>query len=120
MLISVCFKEHGYDVVQKVLNQADHVYSSGLAEAEIMAACARESVPYAQVEEALGKLIFTYPSRSLKHELETVFASGYLRGADAHHLATALFLDPTTKFLRFLTADKRQSELAAKLGFKTR
>ena len=46
-----------------------------------------------------------------------VFEAGYLRGADAWHLATALYLTPDPGELTFLTLDERQGDIASKLGF---
>lgn len=36
------------------------------------------------------------PARRLTRELERVLAAGYIRGADAWHVACALYLDPTS------------------------
>jgi hypothetical protein len=57
------------------------------------------------------------PARRLTRELERVMSGGYVRGADAWHLACALFLDPDANELMFLTLDKRQRAVAKAIGF---
>jgi hypothetical protein len=59
------------------------------------------------------------PERPLTQELERVFASGYLTGADAWHLACALYLAQVPGTLAFLTLDRRQRAVARRLGFRT-
>ena len=58
-----------------------------------------------------------YPNRPLRGEFERVLVEGSVKGADLWHLACALFLAPEPKDLTFLTLDKRQEEIARKLGF---
>ena len=60
------------------------------------------------------------PSRRLTPELTRVLSAGYVRGADAWHIACALLVDPGAKELTFLTLDERQREVAVALGFKTK
>ena len=55
----------------------------------------------------------------LTEECERIVSLGYLKGADLWHLAGALFLDPGAEELAFLTLDRRQQELAEKLGFRS-
>jgi hypothetical protein len=55
----------------------------------------------------------------LTPELERVFAGGYLKGADAWHLACALYLAEEPAKLAFLTLDRRQRAVARRLGFRT-
>ena len=59
------------------------------------------------------------PGWPLSAEIGLVLSGGNLRGADLWHLATALFAaeDPAT--VTFLTLDKRQGAVAAKLGLRT-
>jgi hypothetical protein len=105
-------------VFRKALSSVHDVISSYLLESEVYAAVARESRPSDAVAEALQGIQFVALGRSLRAEYERVFSVGYCRGADAHHLATALFLDPSAKEIVFVTADKRQAGIARKLGFK--
>jgi hypothetical protein len=58
-----------------------------------------------------------YPNRPLSDEFERVMVEGYVKGADLWHLACALFLAPEPKDLAFVTLDKRQEEVARRLGF---
>ena len=44
--------------------------------------------------------------------------TGYLRGADLWHVATALYVSPQARNLSFATLDARQSDIAAALGFR--
>ena len=57
------------------------------------------------------------PDRPLTAEIEAVVGAGLLRGADAWHLACALYLSPEPGELEFLTLDGRQGAVAATLGF---
>lgn len=57
-------------------------------------------------------------SNLLEAEVRTILETGYLRGADLWHLATALFIAPQHD-IDFLTLDTRQRGVAARLGFKT-
>ena len=52
----------------------------------------------------------------LSREIHEVLAAGYLRGADCWHVAVALNYSPD-RDLTFLTLDKAQRAVAAKLGF---
>ena len=44
--------------------------------------------------------------------------TGYLRGADLWHVATALYVSPQARNLSFATLDARQNAVAAALGFR--
>jgi len=61
--------------------------------------------------------MWVHPNRPLSGEFERVTAEGYVKGAGLWHLACALFLAPDPKDLSFLTLDRRQEEIARKLGF---
>ena len=93
----------------------DQVLSSPLLEAELFSALAREKRPLSR--EWMKGVRLVYAFRSIAPELEVVFAAGYLRGADAWHLATALYLSPEPSALTFLTLDVAQGEVARTLGF---
>lgn len=95
----------------------DQVLSSPLLEAELYSALARERRPLSSEWMKGVRLVSTL--RSLAPELERVFAAGYVRGADAWHLATALYLSPDPSALTFLTLDAAQGEVARTLGFVT-
>jgi hypothetical protein len=55
--------------------------------------------------------------RELLSSVPDLFARGYTRGADAWHLATALFLVQRPEDLPFLTFDRRQQAVARALGY---
>jgi hypothetical protein len=60
---------------------------------------------------------WVFPERPLAAELERVFAGGYVKGADAWHLACALYVAEDPRHLTFLTLDTRQRTVARRLGF---
>ena len=47
-----------------------------------------------------------------------VLETGYLRGADLWHVATALYVSPQSGSLSFATLDARQSAVAEAFGFQ--
>lgn len=86
-------------------------------EAELRAAFARERVALAG--DLFDWMKWVFPERPLTPELERVFASGYLKGADAWHLACALYVAEEPATLTFLSLDHRQRAVARRLGFRT-
>ena len=95
----------------------EHLLSSNLLEAELRSAFAREGLPFER--RALGDVRWVLPERPLTRELSAVLASGYLRGADLWHVATALYVAPRPEDLAFVTLDERQATVAGALGFVT-
>ncbi len=93
------------------------LYSSELLLAETLAFARRESLTEEQVSNAVAGISWVLPDRSLAPEMESIFGHGYLRGADAWHIACALFLGGDTFELRFLSLDTRQCDIAQKVGF---
>ena len=91
--------------------------SSNLLEAELRAAFARERVALAG--DLFDWMKWVFPERPLMPELERVFAEGCLKGADAWHLACALYVTEEPRSLAFLTLDTRQRAVARRLGFRT-
>lgn len=118
VVVAVLFQEPGWEVYQRVMARADAVVSSLLLEAEVYAAVVREGFPIASAVNALGSISLAFPDRSLALEYAEIYSIGHCRGADAHHVATALYLDPPRKELRFLTADRQQARIARRLGFR--
>lgn len=104
---------------RQLLQNADEVVSSALIEAEFLSVIHREQVSVADGLRYLKQISLVVPDRSISKELEVVFSKAYARGADAFHLACALYLDPTAGELRFLTADKQQEKAAKAIGFTT-
>ncbi len=95
----------------------EHLLSSNLLEAELRSAFAREGLPFER--RALADVRWVLPERPLTRELSAVLASGYLRGADLWHVATALYVAPRPEDLAFVTLDQRQATVAGALGFVT-
>lgn len=102
----------------KLLKEADEVVSSVLIEAEFMSVLHREKANLDEGLRFLRQISLVVPDRSLSKELEIVFSKAYVRGADAFHIACALYLDPTALELKFLTADKQQESAARAIGFQ--
>ena len=90
--------------------------SHPLLNAEVRSACAREGQQVPDTE--LGMIRWIDADRPLSAEIDLVLSTGFLRGADCLHVATALYLSPDTKQLTFLTLDTRQRIVAKELGFK--
>lgn len=115
--VAVAFTEAGSESVLAALAAEDGLWSSPLLEAELRAALRREEVE-TDASQLLGGLQWVIPERALSAELARVFAAGQPRGADAWHLATALWLAPDPGELTFLTLDQGQRDTARALGFR--
>ena len=103
--------------MRELIGEADDVFASPLLEAEFRAALVREGVDLNLTP--LESIRWVLPDRTLSAELGRVFEAGHVRGPDAWHVATALFLLPTSSELPFLTLDQRQRAIAQTLGFPT-
>lgn len=79
------------------------------------AACAREHVTL--TPDLFDWMKWVLPERPLSLELERVLAGGYVKGADAWHLACALYVAEDPRELSFFTLDTRQRTVARRLGF---
>ena len=90
--------------------------SHPLLDAEVRSACAREGQPVPDI--ALGLIQWIDADRPLSAEIDFVLSTGYLRGADCLHVATALYLSPDTNQLTFLTLDAKQRGVAKEIGFR--
>lgn len=115
--VALALGEPGSVRLKNRLLRASGRFAAALAEAEVLAALTRERVSLSTAP--LAGVEWVSPSRRLSRELDRVLATGYVRGADAWHLACALFLDPEAAELAFLTLDERQREVATALGFRT-
>jgi|CXWL01.1.fsa_nt_gi uncharacterized protein with PIN domain len=116
VVVAIRFNQAGAERFRDALTSFE-LYASPLLEAEWRSALRREQVEPNLAELELVQWVFQ--ERTLSGELERVFAAGYVRGADAWHLATALFLAQEPSELTFLTLDDRQRAVAQALGFKT-
>ena len=115
-LVAIAFAEAGATRVAGRLGRMDRLFSSNLLEAELRSALVREGLSI-EPTRLLSGITWVYPNRPLSREFERVVREGYVRGADLWHLACALFLAPAPKDLAFVTLDRRQQEIAQKLGF---
>ena len=116
-LVALAFQEPGHEWLTEQLASARDLFATPLLEAEFRAALAREEVE--QGLEVLKSFRWVLPNRPLSAELDRVFSAGHARGADAWHLATALFLTEKPEDLPFVTLDQRQQEVARAVGFPT-
>ncbi|MEO5800178.1 MAG: PIN domain-containing protein [Gemmatimonadales bacterium] len=117
VVVAIAFDEPGAAHFRETLRNFQPC-AAPLLEAEWRSACHRESMAPDLAD--LGQIEWIEARRPLSEELERVFATGYVRGADAWHLATALYLAPDPGELTFLTLDDRQRAVAEVLGFRTR
>lgn len=116
VVVAIRFNQPGAERFRDALTGFE-LYASPLLEAEWRSALRREQVAPNLAELELVQWVFQ--ERTLSEELERVFEAGYVRGADAWHLATALSLAPDPSELTFLTLDDRQRAVAEALGFQT-
>jgi hypothetical protein len=113
---ATAFAEAGATKMASRLGRMDRLFASNLLEAELRSALAREGLS-ADPAGLISSITWVHPNRPLSGEFERVTVEGYMKGADLWHLACALFLAPEPKDLAFLTLDRRQEEIARKLGF---
>lgn len=118
-LVALAFEEPGHGWLAERLGSAQDLFAAPLLEAEFRAALLREEVEQERGLELLGAFRWVLPDRPLSGELDRAFAAGCARGADAWHLATALFLAEAPGELPFITLDQRQREVARSVGFPT-
>ena len=118
LLAAILLDEPGGRPAATRLARFDRLFAATLLEAEIRSLLSRERVG-APPDLALSAFSWVIPDRRLTAEYGRVLTHGNVRGADLHHLATALFLDPEASELAFLTLDSRQRAVARQLGFST-
>ena len=114
-VLGIVFEEPGAARLISRLRRFDRLFSSNLLEAEFRSALAREGI--SRSGDDLRPFTWVYPNRPLSPEFERILSTGLVRGADLWHLANALFLAHDSRELSFLTLDRRQQEVAVKLGF---
>ena len=115
-LVALTFGEPSADGIRALLASYDRLLSSNLLEAEWRAALSRERL-FGVSDDVLRVVDWVLPNRSLSPEIARVIGAGYLRGADAWHLACALYLDPSAEEMSVLTLDSAQRAVAKALGF---
>ena len=115
-VVAIALDERNSSAMASRIRRFASVSAHPLLDAEVRSACARDDAPLPARE--LERISWIDAPRPLSAEIDRVLAAGYLRGADALHLATALYLEPRPRSLTFLTLDVRQRAVAKKLGFK--
>ena len=115
-IVDVVFAEPGGIRAARQLNETSDIWSSNLLEAEVRAAYSKvgEDLDF----DSLTDINWIFPDRPLTRKLSVVVETGYLRGADLWHLATALYLTPDPEEVASITLDERQGEVARALGFR--
>ena len=116
VIVAVAFNEPGGNEIVERLNSFTTLTSSNLLESEVRSAYVRENRRFD--EDVLSDIEWIIPLRPLSRELNTASQTGYLRGADLWHVATALYMFRNPSEVTFLTLDRRQGEVAAALGFQ--
>ena len=92
VLASIILNEPGRERLAGLLNDYDTLLASNLLEAEIRAVCARERVDFEP--RVVSRVRWVLPDRVLAPEFAKVLRTGYLRGADLWHVASALYASP--------------------------
>lgn len=117
-LVAIAFGERVGAALDRRLAGFDVLVASNLVEAELRATFVREGVE--EEPMLLEALSWILPERPLQEEIVRVLQTGYVRGADCWHLATALYLAEDPGSLSFMTLDTHQREAAAALGFNVK
>ncbi len=118
VLAAVVFAEPNSPGLRRHLRASDQLISSNLLEAELRAAVKREGQTLGrELSEVLSWIEWVLPTRPLRPEYEAVLGRGLLKGADLWHLACALYVRKEVPALEFLSLDRRQAEVANRLGF---
>ena len=110
-LVAIALGEAQATALARRLVRYDELLASNLLEAELRATLSRERVDLDA--DLLTWLDWVFPDRPLTAEISRVLSAGYLRGADAWHVACALFMADDPRELAFLTLDERQRAVAA-------
>lgn len=114
-IVATAFGEKDAVPIARRLSRFDRVLSSPLLEAELFSALLRED---REITTAWSSAIeYVIVDRPLTDEVSKVLSTGYVRGADCWHLATALYVTPDPSQLTFLTLDATQRKIAKALGF---
>jgi predicted nucleic acid-binding protein len=115
-LVAISFGEARAAALSRRLRTFDELLSANLLEAELRATFVRERIPY--TSQLAFPISWILPDRPLTDEIARVLDTGYVRGADCWHLATALYLAEDPEAISFVTLDERQATVARALGFQ--
>lgn len=115
-LVAVAFDEPASLTVANRLKGFSRLLSSNLLEAELRSVCTREKIEFQS--QLVSGIEWVLPDRALSSEFRMVLDTGYTRGADLMHLATALYAGNEPSFLTFVTLDMHQKAIADALGFR--
>lgn len=118
VVVAILLQEGNRAKLIQVLNNAEEVVSSFFSEAEVYSVVKREGLDFDKTKTLLQSLTLVQSDGSLEKEILEALKAGYVRGADLHHLATALYLDPGKKQLRFFTLDENQKKVAKAAGLE--
>ncbi len=116
-LIAVILREPQGQAVRRRIAHYDELLASNLLEAELRSVLRRNGLE--ADSPILRRLTWVTPHRPLSPEISRVLTTGYVRGADCWHLATALYIAENPEDITFLTLDERQRHVAGALGFRT-
>ena len=115
-ILAIAFEEPaGERVALRLAGYSDWV-SSNLLEAEVRAAFARDARGLDDVY--VPQIKWVTPERALTEEITQVLRAGYVKGADAWHLAAALYATFELDIVAFITLDAQQRRVAEALGFE--
>ena len=115
VLTAIAFDEPRAMEHARRLDEFARLISSSLLEAELRAVFAGENLVFQ--DSVIAGIEWILPDRPLSPEFAAVLETGYLRGADLWHVASALYVSPQPGSLSFATLDARQSAVAEALGF---
>lgn len=111
---ALAFREPEAGRIRRRLAGFERVVTSVFTDAELASALTREGIALAESPLRGVQLVGT--PDPLSPEIQEVLGAGYLRGADCWHVAVALNYSPD-RDVTFLSLDKAQRAVAAKLGF---
>ena len=115
VLAAIAFDEPGAAARAQRLEEFARPIFSNLFEAELRASLASAKLRFQ--ESVIAGIEWNLPNTPLAPEFATVLDTGYLRGVDLRHVATALYVSPQSGSFSFVTLDARQSAVAEALGF---
>ena len=115
-LLAIAFNEEGGVDARRQLAGYSRLVSSNLLEAETRVAFAREGRAFEG--SSLYGIEWVLPERALTGEIARVLSAGYVKGADAWHLAAALYATLELDAAAFITFDRQQRSVAEALGFQ--